>query len=120
MKKENQTPIKLICLFNVSMLDTAETRLGCFPYFKELSPAEALNLLENNSFQSYVGKPELAHFIEQQLGVVEGSIEVRFERTKILKGDRAIVAQYQGDRYAPEDKRMPKGGTVRFYLIEMP
>lgn len=92
----------LLNAFSLQMLEGEEN----FVMFKKLSEEQFLELKKNTV--SAVGHPDTARV----LGVEPNRMSV-----KLLSGDKALVAQLQGGRLPEGATKLPKGYSLKYYLV---
>lgn len=83
---------------------------------RRLTIKEATNLLEKNSFISYVGHADIANVISNQLGK---EIVYNRQTLTITKGDSVLVCQYRGPRLPEGATTLPQGAVIEYYLVEI-
>jgi hypothetical protein len=82
---------------------------------KELTVAEATELLKKEEFESVVGHSDTANILTNMLHT-----EIKFNRVSnnFGYGDKILVTQYTGPRLPEGAVSLPEGSKMKFILIE--
>jgi len=97
--------------FSINMLPQKSV---CIVEFHKLTTEEALRIVSERPFRSYIGHADLANIASQLLGV---QLEVNRETLTLQEGDRLLVVQYRGPRLPEGATRLPEGAQIEFWLV---
>jgi len=101
----------LLNAFSLSMLERATHVLSVMP----ISIKEARGLVKDAAVISYVGHPDTAFIISEELGIV---VPVNREKYLLKSDDVVIVAQYDGPRLPEGAKTLPEGAKISYWKIK--
>lgn len=107
--------VKLANAFSLNMLgeNVEETSINVVKLTKQNA---GWFLRQVGEFQSYVGHPDTAAILTQELGV---EVKPNRETMKLDAGDVLIVAQYVGPRLPEGCRTLPEGARFIYYSITL-
>jgi hypothetical protein len=108
-------PVKLLCHFNLNVLDPIQICDGISVIITKLSLKEARELIKEG-FESFVGKKPMVTFVSEVLGV---PVPYKFIKPELVIGDVVLHCQYLGYPYDDNCDNVPKGAKMDFYKIEI-
>jgi len=103
--------ITLINSFSPNMLGQSRVTLDWSPTsFKEVQ-----RLMEEESFQSFIGQANVAKLFSQMTGM---NVQVNRKPYHIRNSDLVIQIQYIGPYFDDNSKELPKGGKLAYWRIQ--
>jgi len=99
--------------FSLNMVKCRETQVS----ITEISLAEVIDILRNNNCKSYVGHQDLCNILNDML-----NFTVAFNRENFYfseECDKAIVAQYSGNRLPEGTTTLPENSEIKFFTVKV-